>query len=454
MGGFFRRTIIGLCTIAVVFAAAAGCRSSREDESGSGESAPSVVTADIEAGIRNHIQKKTRAGDGYFKLSSGDEDLSLKLVRVHTEYLANLGPRRHFACVDMVDTSGDVWDVDFFLAGDPGSMSVTETTIHKLNGKPFYTWEQASDGTWHRVEVEDASPRLLGVVRGSDSFEFLYRATLPEITDDARMWAPLATSDAFQTVEVKNIEEPTRHRVLEDAEYGNKILFWELGPEDSGKRVEIRYKVTRREKSAYKADGDSAVKYLGPENLVPINNRFRTIAQAVTEGKSTDLTRARALYDYVSEEMRYAKYGEGWGRGDATFACNSQNGNCTDYHSYFNALTRAAQIPSRFAIGAAVPSSRDEGGVNGYHCWVEFYADGKWWPVDISEADKYSNLATYYFGHHPANRLEFSRGRDLKVEPGPAWGPINFLAYPVLEIGGEKAETEVWFSFERTSGIE
>ena len=449
MNEHFRRLTVGLCTAVIVCAIAAGCRSWREDEPSASESVPNVVTADIQAGIENHIEEKTRAGGGYFRLTREDEDLSLKLVRVHTEYLSNLGPRRHFACVDLVDTNGDVWDVDFFLAGDPGSMDVTETTIHKLNGKPFYTWEQASDGTWHRVEVEDASPRLLGVIRDTDSFEFLYRATLPEINDDARMWAPLATSDEFQTVKVKSINAPAEHRVLEDAEYGNKILFWELGPEDSGKRVEVRYQVTRQEKAAYEADASSARKYLAPETLVPINNRFRTIAQAVTEGMKTDLTRARAIYDHVIEEMRYAKYGEGWGRGDAMFACSAQNGNCTDYHSYFNALTRAVDIPSRFAIGAAIPSSRDEGGVNGYHCWVEFYADGKWWPVDISEADKYSDLATYYFGHHPANRLEFSRGRDLKVEPGPESGPINFLAYPVLEIDGEPASTETWFSFER-----
>jgi hypothetical protein len=69
--------------------------------------------------------------------------------------------------------------------------------------------------------------------------------------------------------------------------------------------------------------------------------------------------------------------------------------------------------------------------------------------VDISEGDKYSTLATYYFGHHPANRFELSRGRDLVVEPGPASGPINFLAYPVLEIGGKPVKVRVEFSFTR-----
>ena len=85
------------------------------------------------------------------------------------------------------------------------------------------------------------------------------------------------------------------------------------------------------------------------------------------------------------------------------------------------------------------------------HCWAEFYAEGKWWPVDISEANKYTPLATYYFGHHPANRIEFSRGRDLRPEPLPQSGPINFLAYPIFEIGGKPAYVETTFSFKRAT---
>ena len=147
--------------------------------------------------------------------------------------------------------------------------------------------------------------------------------------------------------------------------------------------------------------------------------------------------------------MRYIKNGEGWGKGDAVYACDARTGNCTDFHSYFIALARAVNIPARFAIGVSIPSERNKGGVDGYHCWAEFYAEDKWWPVDISEGDKYTSLATYYFGHHPANRFELSRGRDLVVKPGPASGPINFLAHPVLEIDGKPTGIKGQFSFTR-----
>lgn len=415
---------------------------------------PEVVTADIQAGIERHIDEQVRQRRGYFHLPYDGRELRLRLVRVHTEYLANLGPRRHFACVDLVDVDGDVYDVDFFLAGDPGAMAVTETTIHKRNGQPFYVWKRGRDRAWHRVPADKASQRLLGVVRGRDAFEFRYRATLPEIREGARMWLPIPSADLFQTVAETSVTAPERWRVLEEREHANQVLFLELGPEDSGKTVEIRCRVQRVEKAAYPAEEANPGRYLAPERLVPADENFRTIAEKVLAGKKGDLVRARALYDHVIDHMRYMKYGPGWGQGDAVYACDEKSGNCSDFHAYFIALARAAGIPARFAIGAAIPSERDEGGIDGYHCWAEFYAEGRWWPVDISEGDKYTSLATYYFGHHPANRIELSRGRDLVVDPGPASGPINFLAYPVLEIGGKPANAKVEFSFQREHPIE
>ena len=428
-----------ICTVLV------GCHK----EKSFSEKVSNVVTVDIQAGIEKHIEEQTKLGDGYFKMAFKDEELNLKLVRVHTEYLANLAPLQHFACVDLASTDGHVYDVDFFLSGDVGEMTVTETTVHKTNGQPLYVWKQKQDKTWHRVPAVYATPDLLGIVRERDWFEFLYRATLPEINDVGRMWIPLPVTDQYQTIEVKYIEAPVAQKILEDREHGNKMFFMVLKPENSGETIEICYRVDRREKGVYEDNTRDPNDYLRPDRLVPRNEDFSKIAERVVEGKLGNLARARALYDHTIDRMRYMKYGDGWGQGDAVYACDTRTGNCTDFHSYFIALSRAVGIPARFAIGASIPSERNEGGIDGYHCWAEFYTNGKWWPADISEGDKCSALSTYYFGHHPANRVEFSRGRDLVVEPGPASGPINFLAYPVLEIGGVMARTKVEFSFNR-----
>ncbi|MTI19592.1 transglutaminase domain-containing protein, partial [Fulvivirga sp. RKSG066] len=409
-----------------------------------------VSISEIETGIQQYIQEKTKADDGYFKIEDGDSLLRLKLVRVHTEYLSNLGPQRYFACVDLAEVDGNVYDVDFFLSGEPGNMTVTETTVHKLNGKPFYTWKQRKDKTWHRVAVENADNRLMGVIEKEDKFEFTYEAKLPEMKEPSRLWLPLAQTDDFQDVEIVSVKTPVKHQILQEDDYQNSMMYLELTPAQSGSTVAVTYKVKRKEKSSYSADDKNLERYLQGSELLPVGGRFKEIVDEILIKTPEDnkLMQARAIYDYIIDNVAYKKVGV-YGTGDANYACDAKSGNCTEFHSFFISLARTAGIPARFAIGASIPSERNEGGINGYHCWAEFYAEGKWWPIDISEGNKYTPLATYYFGHHPANRIELSRGRDLQPNPGPSSGPINFHAYPVLEVNGKKTDVKTTFSFMR-----
>ncbi|MDP3504951.1 MAG: transglutaminase-like domain-containing protein [Myxococcales bacterium] len=408
-----------------------------------------AVTADIARGIERHIARESEAQQGFFRLPFEQRELRLKLVRVHLEYLASLGSLKNFACVDLVDTDGEVYDVDFFMDGPPDDMVVTETTVHKINGKPLYAWEQAKDETWHRVPMDQASAKLKDVIEGRDTFEFVYRVELPKLAAPARLWVPVPISDRSQRVVTRAITAPGRQRELEDRLNANRVLLLELEPADGEGVVELRFGVERFEKPPYAEPLPDPARYLQPDRLAPLTADIQRTAREVVVGKATDLIKARALYDHVMDRMSYKRVGEGWGQGDLVYACDTRSGNCSDYHTYFIALARAAGLPARFAVGATIPAARDAGGISSYHCWAEFYADGKWWPVDISEADKYSNLSTYYFGHHPANRIELSRGRDLVLDPGPASGPINFLAHPMLEVGGKPVRLLGKFSFTR-----
>jgi transglutaminase-like putative cysteine protease len=290
-----------------------------------------------------------------------------------------------------------------------------------------------------------------GIIKGADEFEFIYRVKLPEITGPARVWIPLAKTDALQTVTVEKLNIPMKWDKVQDRDYGNEICVLSLKPKDSGKTIELRYRVMRKEKAAYPATDTEAARYLHPDKLVPVNETFKTLARKATAGKTDDLERGKALYDHVISRMRYDKSGTGWGRGDAVYACDVHAGNCTDFHAYFIALARSIGIPARFAIGATIPADKNEGKIDGYHCWAEFLADGQWVPVDISEAWKNPKLADYYFGHNPANRIELTKGRDLVVDPEPESGPINFLVYPLLEMNGEDIKPETTFEFRRIS---
>ena len=47
---------------------------------------------------------------------------------------------------------GTVYDIDFFMTGQPARMRVTEMSVHKINGKPLYNWKE-ENGVWKKVRV-------------------------------------------------------------------------------------------------------------------------------------------------------------------------------------------------------------------------------------------------------------------------------------------------------------
>ncbi|MCK5700950.1 MAG: transglutaminase domain-containing protein, partial [Cyclobacteriaceae bacterium] len=282
-----------------------------------------VTISDVERGIRSNIEMRTKEGGGYFNFQSDSVNLSLKLVRVHTEYLSVLGPDSFFACVDLATENGDVYDVDFFMKGTPGNMQVTKTDVHKLNGKPYYTWKKGKDKTWYTVPVKNASNDLLGVIEGTDHFNFTYEVQLPELSGPANMWIPIAQSDHFQKIEILSLQAPGKQNMIQEDEYGNTILHLQLLPEHSSQKITMSYRVKREEKAAYREQDADLLKYLEASSLIPVGGRFSTIAEEIIRKKfaNSQLTKARALYDYIIDNMRYAKEGV-YGTGDANYACD------------------------------------------------------------------------------------------------------------------------------------
>jgi hypothetical protein len=66
-----------------------------------------------------------------------------------------------------------------------------------------------------------------------------------------------------------------------------------------GRIIEVKYRVRRLEKVAYTVQDPVTQKYLKPERLVPVNEKFRSIAEDATRGRPTDLMRARVLASRV-----------------------------------------------------------------------------------------------------------------------------------------------------------
>jgi hypothetical protein len=112
-----------------------------------------VSTADISVGIKKNIDAESKKiSDGKFHVTYEGQDLALDLIKVHDDRLQDFGGGKYFACVDMKSADGKTYDIDFFLTGQPGSMKVTETSVHKIDGKPLYNWKE-ENGKWHKVST-------------------------------------------------------------------------------------------------------------------------------------------------------------------------------------------------------------------------------------------------------------------------------------------------------------
>jgi hypothetical protein len=117
-----------------------------------GKSAEKQISkTDISAGIKRNIDGQSKnSADGKFHVKYEGHDLALDLIRVHDDRLSDRGGGKYFACVDMKGTDEKTYDIDFFLTGQPGEMKVSETSVHKIDGKPLYDWKE-DNGKWHKV---------------------------------------------------------------------------------------------------------------------------------------------------------------------------------------------------------------------------------------------------------------------------------------------------------------
>jgi len=289
-------------------------------------------------------------------------------------------------------------------------------------------------------------------------FSLRYEATVQSAPDGAKdvdLWLPVAHDTAFQKVKVTNVAAPAGHEINVEPTLGNRIFHVRVPVSSLPLVVAIDYDVERSERCTDLSSSSTTARlapaertgYLVGTALVPVGAATESMAGFHSAGGDA-LAVARQAYDHVLAKMRYDKpKNSGWGTGSTEWACKEGFGNCTDFHAYFMSLVRSEEIPARFTMGIPLPADQHEGEIPGYHCWAEFFVDGKGWiPVDISEAWKVAAkqpaMVDYYFGGLTPDRVEFSLGRDVPLVPSAAAGARNFFIYPYCEIDGKTAASD------------
>ncbi len=291
-------------------------------------------------------------------------------------------------------------------------------------------------------------------------FKFFYRGTIRDLpaSSHVRVWLPVARSSPHQDIGAVKWQLPVEAEIREEPTWGNRILYFEFSPRTaSDLPFSTEYDVIRREVHGLDGgdgetlDEQSRALALKANRLVPVDGRPLELLESLSL-PTEPVPLAQLLYERVGQHMTYDKSVPGYGNGDSVWACDSGVGNCTDFHSLFMSLARSQNIPVRFEIGFPLPPDQLAGTIQGYHCWASFFVDGQGWvPVDISEADKHPDRKSWYFGNLTPDRVTFSVGRDIDLEPRQNGPPLNYFVYPYVEVGGqiwpaEKIELEFRFA--------
>lgn len=263
--------------------------------------------------------------------------------------------------------------------------------------------------------------------------------SFPEGIKSFRLWMPYPLEGPYQKVLHSEVYSPLPWRLEKEEKYGNKILFVEGLPTGKTFTLLLKLEIVRREDTGFKEEGNPLL-YLDSNPSLPFGKLIQEIAQREA-GKFLDpFKKIWALYGYVYETMSYSREGEGWGKGDAIWACTNKRGNCTDFHSLFIALANTQGIPARFEIGLSIPQNASEGFIPGYHCWAQAFEPKRGWiPLDISESKKRGERNAFFY-KLPPDRILFSTGREITLNPPQNGGPLNFFFDPYAEGDGKQIE--------------
>ena len=200
--------------------------------------------------------------------------------------------------------------------------------------------------------------------------------------------------------------------------------------------------------------------FLRPSQYVPTDGIVKETALKATAGASTDMEKARAIYEWVVENTFRDPKIRGCGRGDIRFMLESgdMGGKCADLNALYVGLVRSVGLPARHVYGLRIAKSElgykslglaTDIATKGQHCRVEVYLRERGWvPVDPADVRKValeeppgnrplddeivSRARKHLFGSWEMNWMAFNYAHDVDL-PGSSSKPLVYFMYPQAE---------------------
>lgn len=286
----------------------------------------------------------------------------------------------------------------------------------------------------------------------------------PSDSQKVSLWIPYPESDPNQDItDVSVAGNYSTSQVHREAKGGNTILYAEWRDPASERRLSYSFRVKRKElvtkafpRKELGFSPDEFRAYLEPTASAPLEGKIKERASTITNGKHTVLDKAKAIYDWIVENMYRDPNVKGCGYGMVERLLETKGGKRADIHSVFVALARASGIPAREVFGIRLPKGPEGDMTKSQHCWAEFYLPGYGWvvvdPADVrkyileqkSDLKQAASVRDYYFGTVDENRIAFGSGRDLMLNPRQSAGPLTYFMYPYAEADGKPLNEDLY----------
>src|SRR5215475_757815 len=325
-----------------------------------------------------------------------------------------------------------------------------------------------------------ARPFVLGAEANGSArwrtFEVTTRLDIVQSSGVTRGWVPLPLmpdTDYQKSLGLSWTGNTAVTRVMRDEKYGAGIFYAEWPASEAAPAIEVTTRFATRNRAVdlgapgNSAPEDKAVlkKYTSGTKFIPTDGIVRKQALEVTKGASTDVEKARAVYEWIVDNTFRDPKVRGCGLGDirALLETGYLGGKCADLNALFVGMVRSLRIPARDIYGVRVTESADykslgrSGDISkGQHCRAEFYAAAYGWvPVDPADVrklvleenggtplsdPKIQKARARLFGSWEMNWLAYNYAADVKL-PGSPGEQIAFFMYPQAETASERRDS-------------
>jgi transglutaminase-like putative cysteine protease len=286
----------------------------------------------------------------------------------------------------------------------------------------------------------------------------------PASAKEVKLWLPYPMSDKSQDVsDVIVTGNYGKTGVYRDSTFKDNALYVEWNAPQIKRLLTYSFTVHTKERTDKNLPSaempfskSEFTEYLKSTSYGPTDGKVKETAELITRGKATVIAKARAIYDWIIDNMYRDQNVKGCGIGEVEKLLVSMGGKCTDIHSVYVALARSVGVPAREVFGIRIPKGKQGDMTKAQHCWAEFYLPGYGWvvvdPADVLKIileqgitlEQAKPYREYYFGAVDENRIALSTGRDIILNPAQSKGPLNYFMYPYAEADGTPLNEDLY----------